>query len=211
MAVHDLREPLRAVRLGAQLLTNHIETGAPDDLPRGKRYIEEGLDRVETLIQDISEYCYAEAADADFHETDLESILVEVKKELFTELKSSGAVVTNDPLPVVTGDAPSLAAVFRALLSNSCKFRGEAPPRIHIGAARQGSEWVFSVRDNGIGFAPNYNERVFRPFERLNGRQYAGSGLGLSIARTIIERHEGKISAESRPGEGTVIRFTLPG
>ncbi len=211
MAVHDLREPLRAVRLGAQLATAGDEAGAPDDAARGRRYIDDGLDRMETLIQDIAEYCYAEAADADFQETDLESILGEVQKELFTEIKTSGAVITHDPLPIVVCDGPALATVLRGLIENACKFRSEAPLRIHIDATRQGPQWIFSIRDNGIGFAPAYNERVFRAFERLNGKQYPGSGLGLATAKAIIERHRGKISAESRPGEGATVRFTLPG
>jgi chemotaxis family two-component system sensor kinase Cph1 len=110
----------------------------------------------------------------------------------------------------VLGNAISLATVFRCLIANACKFRGKATPSIHVGVERQGADWIFSVRDNGPGFDPAYCERVFRPFERLNGRQYAGSGLGLSLAKRIIEQHGGNIWAESRPGEGAIFRFSLP-
>jgi chemotaxis family two-component system sensor kinase Cph1 len=211
MAVHDLREPLRGVRLGAQLMTATGENAAAENVDRGARYVQDGLDRMETLIRDIAEYCYAELGDAHFYETDLESVFIEVQKELYSELKSSEAGITHDSLPMVVGDGPSLAAVFRSLIANACKFRGETPPRIHVGVVRRGPEWIFSVRDNGLGFDPTYRERIFRPFERLNGRQYPGSGLGLSVARTIIEQHRGKIWAESNPGEGSTFRFSLPG
>ncbi len=107
-------------------------------------------------------------------------------------------------------NSASLTAVFRCLLSNACKFRGEAPPVVHVAAAQDAGEWVFSVRDNGAGFDPAYSTRIFRPFERLNGKQYPGSGLGLTLARKAIEQHGGRIWAESNPGRGTTVRFTLP-
>lgn len=211
VAVHDLREPLRSIRLGAQLLTAQNQNSAGEDAARGSRYVEEGLRRMETLIHDIAEYCYAEVGDLEFHETDLESVLIEVEKELFGELRNAAATITHDPLPAVLCDAPSLAAVFRCLIDNACKFRGEKALCIHVGVARQGAEWIFSVCDNGLGFDPAYSERIFRPFERLNGRQYPGSGLGLSVARTIIGHHRGQIWAESNPDEGSAFRFSLPG
>jgi two-component system, chemotaxis family, sensor kinase Cph1 len=211
IAVHDLREPLRAIRLGAQLLTANSPEGEVDDAARGARYIHDGIDRMETLLRDVAEYCYAEVGDANFYETDLESVLGEVRKELHSELECSEATITHDPLPTVFGDGDSLAAVLRSLIANACRFRGDEPLRIHVGAERQGPEWIFLVRDNGQGFDPAYSERIFRPFERLNGKRYPGSGLGLSLARTIIERHRGKIWAESRPNEGSTFRFSLPG
>jgi signal transduction histidine kinase len=113
-------------------------------------------------------------------------------------------------MPAVMGDFARLAIVLRSLIQNACKFRGEADPRIHVGVNQGGSEWVFYVRDNGLGFNPVYAERVFKPFERLNGRQYPGSGLGLAFARNILEQHGGRIWAESRLGQGSTFWFTLP-
>jgi signal transduction histidine kinase len=98
----------------------------------------------------------------------------------------------------------------RCLIGNACKFRGAAPPAVHIGAVREGQTWILSVSDNGLGFDPAYRERIFRPFERLNGKQFPGSGLGLTLAKTIIEQHGGEIWADSRPGKGATISFKLP-
>ncbi len=213
MAVHDLREPLRSIRLGAQLLTGD-GAGAEDDdseAARGARYVEDGLNRMEGLIRDLSEFCYAAVDDLHLHETDAESVLTEVQKEFFSELSTGGALLTHDPLPTIVTDAVALAAVFRALIANACKFRSERPLRIHVGVAREAPEWVFSVQDNGQGFDPVYKERIFRHFERLHGKRYPGSGLGLPLARTVVEQLGGKIWAESSAGEGTTLRFTLPG
>jgi chemotaxis family two-component system sensor kinase Cph1 len=210
MAVHDLREPLRAIRLGTQLLTAQSSDNWEESRERGARYLGDGVARIETLIQDIAEYCYAEVREIEPRDTDLEMSLLEAKTELAAELKASDAVVTHDPLPSVPGNATSLAVLLRCLIGNACKFRGEVAPRIHVGAAQHDGEWTCSVRDNGAGFDPVYRERIFRPFERLNGKQFPGSGLGLTLAKRIVEQHGGQIWAESVPGEGSTIRFSLP-
>jgi len=210
MAAHDLREPLRAIRLGTQLLTAQNGDNSEESRQRGARYLGDGVARVETLIQDIAEYCYAEVREFEPGDTDLEMSLLEAKTELAAEVKASGAIITHDPLPTVPGNPTSLAVLLRCLIGNACKFRGEAAPRIHLGAVRHDGEWILSVSDNGAGFDPVYRERIFRPFERLNGKQFPGSGLGLTTAKRIVEQHGGQIWAESVPGEGSTIRFSLP-
>ena len=132
------------------------------------------------------------------------------KNQLAGQMQETHATLTLDPLPAVKGDFLALAMLFRCLIENACKFRGEAAPCIHVGAVQQGSEWILSVRDNGVGFAPEYRDRIFRPFERLNGKRYPGSGLGLPLAKRIVERHGGRMWAESKPGEGCVCWFSLP-
>ena len=210
MAVHDLREPLRAIRLGSQLLTAQGGDNSEESRDRGARFVRDGVARMETLIQDIAEYCYAEVREDEIGATDLELSLLEAKAELADELRSSGATVVHDPLPTVPGNAQSMALLLRCLIGNACKFRGEDAPRIHVSAVQQDGEWILSVRDNGAGFDPAYKERIFRPFERLNGKQFPGSGLGLTLAKRIVEQHGGQIWAESTPGEGSTIRFSLP-
>jgi light-regulated signal transduction histidine kinase (bacteriophytochrome) len=209
-AAHDLREPLRAIRLGARLLGAEGGERSAEDAAQGARYLQDATQRLETLIRDIAEYCYEEVRKPELSETDLECVFLEAKTELAAEIKSSGAQITHDPLPALQANSVSLTAVFRCLLSNACKFHGQAPPVVHIAATQDAGEWIFSVRDNGIGFDPAYSSRIFRPFERLNGKQYPGSGLGLSLARKAIEQHGGRIWAESSPGNGTTVRFTLP-
>ena len=211
MAEHDLREPLRAIRLGARLLGADGSERSEENTAQGTRYLLDGTQRLETLIRDIAEYCYEEVRELELSETDLECVFLEAKTELAAEIKSSAAKITHDPLPTVMANSASLAVVFRCLIGNACKFRGEASPAIHIAAVQQTGDWTFSVHDNGPGFDPAYSSRIFRPFERLNGKQYPGSGLGLTLARKVIEQHGGRIWAESSPGRGTIIRFTLPG
>ena len=209
-AVHDLREPLRAIRLGSRLLAGEGGRPSAENTARGARYVVDGVDRMETLIRDIAEYCYEEVRTPSFTEIDLEMGLLEARNELAGEIQSCGATITHDPLPVVMGNFASLTTAMRCLIANACKFRGEAPVTVHIGAVREGHKWILSVRDNGMGFDPVYKERIFRPFERLNGKQFPGSGLGLTLAKKIIDQHGGDIWADSRPGQGTTISFRLP-
>lgn len=209
VAVHDLREPLRAIRLGSQLLSSQ-NGGAAENRERGERYIRDGVARIETLIEGIAEYCYAEFRSFEPDETDLELSLLEAKAELGDELKANSAVVTNDALPTVQGNSTSLTVLLRCLIQNACKFRGQNAPQIHVGAVEQNGQWIISVSDNGSGFDQIYSERIFKPFERLNGKQFPGSGLGLTLAKRIVEQHGGRIWAESNPGEGSTLRFSLP-
>jgi light-regulated signal transduction histidine kinase (bacteriophytochrome) len=126
-------------------------------------------------------------------------------------VQESGATVTRDLLPTAVADGAQLCQVFRNLIGNAIKFRGETPPRIHVSAEKQGAEWLFAVRDNGIGIDPKYGERIFVVFQRLHNRnEHAGNGIGLAICKRIVERHGGRIWVESQAGEGSTFYFTLP-
>ena len=131
--------------------------------------------------------------------------------DLGEPIRESAAQITRDALPTVLADETQLAQVFRNLLSNALKFRGEAPCRIHVGASRGNGEWVFAVRDNGIGLDPQYAQRIFVAFQRLHSRrEYPGTGIGLALCKKIVERHGGRIWVESAPGEGATFLFTIP-
>ena len=134
------------------------------------------------------------------------------KANLRAGIEESGAIITNDDLPVVNGDASQLAQLFQNLLSNAIKFRQDGRPgRIHVGATRQDNQWVISVRDNGIGIAREHFDRIFEIFQRLHIRdKYSGTGIGLAICKRIVDRHGGRIWVESKPGEGSDFRFMLP-
>jgi signal transduction histidine kinase len=126
-------------------------------------------------------------------------------------LKESGAVVEHDLLPTITAEQYPITLLFQNLISNAVKYRDAArKPRVHISARHEGSGWVFSVSDNGIGIDTEHLESIFLPFKRLHKREHSGTGLGLAMCRRIVERYGGQIVVESTPGEGATFRFTVP-
>jgi light-regulated signal transduction histidine kinase (bacteriophytochrome) len=165
---------------------------------------------METLLQDIADYCHGEGRRIQSKQTSMDDVLGEAERQLSDQLRKTEAVITHDALPAVEGDFFALATVLRHLIHNACKFRSAAAPCIHVGVSKSGPEWLFSVRDNGLGFKPAYAEAVFQPFKRFHGREYPGSGLGLAVAERIVEQHGGRMWAESAPGEGSTFWFSLP-
>jgi light-regulated signal transduction histidine kinase (bacteriophytochrome) len=126
------------------------------------------------------------------------------------EVQERGAEVRCDELPQVFGKPDRLVQVFEILLHNALRHCGQSSPRIHITAEKQAGEWLFAVRDNGSGIDAAYLERIFKPFERLHATERDGAGMGLAICRAIVERHGGRLWAESTPGTGLTFLFTLP-
>jgi light-regulated signal transduction histidine kinase (bacteriophytochrome) len=138
-------------------------------------------------------------------------MLERVTRSLEVAIAESGAAITHDPLPTVVGDPVGLGQLLQNLVGNAVKFHGEESPEIHISAQRQERAWLFAVRDNGIGIAPEYQDRIFVLFQRLHGRdEYTGTGIGLAICKKIVERHGGNLWVESTPGGGSTFLFTIP-
>ena len=165
---------------------------------------------MQTLINDLLAYSRVGTQGQQFTEVDGQAVLARTLANLRAAIAESGAVVSHDALPTVTGDASQLTQVFQNLIGNALKFRGDRRPEVHVGAQRQDGQWRFSVRDNGIGIEPQYFNRIFDIFQRLHGReQYPGTGMGLAICRRIVERHGGRIWAESEPGVGSTFYFTI--
>jgi signal transduction histidine kinase len=211
VASHDLKEPLRAISGSVQILQERYKGKLDAEAEEVIRYTVDGAARMQTLIDDLLAYSRLTTREAPMAPTDLNDIVAEVLANLERSIHESKAQVTQDPLPVVATDRTQLMQVFQNLISNAIKYRSQRTPKIHIGADDKGNEWVFSVRDNGIGIAPQYAERIFRIFQRLHTRtEYSGTGIGLAVCKKIIERHGGRIWVESEPEEGSTFLFTLP-
>jgi PAS domain S-box-containing protein len=211
VATHDLQEPLRAVASCVQLLQKRYEGRLDDRADEFITHAVDGTKRMQTLINDLLAYSRISTHAQVFASTSCEVVLREALANLTVAIEESGAMVTHDTLPTVSGDATQLTQLFQNLIGNALKFRGERPPKIHIGAVHRNGEWRFSVADNGIGMEPQYFERVFLVFQRLHTRkEYQGTGIGLAICKKVVERHGGCIWAESEFGHGSSFCFTIP-
>jgi len=210
VASHDLQEPLRMVASYVQLLEQRYKDKLDSDANEFIEYAVDGALRMQKLIDGLLAYSRVGTLGKEFAPTDTEALLDDVLANLQVAIEETGAVVTHDPLPTVPADDVQLARVFQNLISNAIKFCSEEPPRVHISAAQDADEWVFSVRDNGIGIDPQHHERIFTLFQRLHTRrQYPGIGVGATIARVIVQRHGGRIWVESEPGKGSTFYFTI--
>lgn len=210
VASHDLQEPLRMVASYTQLLQQRYAGRLDSDADEFIGYAVDGATRMRTLINDLLAYSRVGTQGAPMVETDLEKVLNDVLFDLEPSLKEVGATVERDHMPTVLCDPVQIGQVFQNLISNAAKFRGTQPPLIKVRVQREGPEWVFSVSDNGMGIDPQYFERIFVIFQRLESRsKYPGTGIGLAICKRIITRHGGRIWVDSVPGSGSTFYFTL--
>ena len=211
VASHDLQEPLRMVTSYVQLLARRYKGKLDSDADDFIGFAVDGAVRMWKLINDLLTYSRVGIRGKESESTDSETVLNQSFNDLKVAIEENGAVVTHDPLPTVMVDRSQLGQLFQNLVGNAIKFRGNEPPRVAISASRNGNGWTFSVRDNGVGIAPEYSERIFIIFQRLHSRQkYAGTGIGLAICKKIVERHGGRIWVESEVGKGATFYFTLP-
>jgi signal transduction histidine kinase len=211
VASHDLQEPLRMVTNYVQLLARRYKGKLDSDADEFIGFAEGGATRMWHLINALLTYSRVETQGKKPQPADCETALSLSLNNLKVAIEESGALVTHDALPTVMADAPQLIQLFQNLIENAIKFRGDEAPRIHISASQNGSGWTFSVRDNGIGIAPEYTKRIFTIFQRLHTREkYAGTGIGLALCQKIVERHGGRIWVESQAGEGATFYFTFP-
>lgn len=211
VASHDLQEPLRSVSGFAQLLERRYQHQLGEEGLSFVNYIVSGTDRMRALITDLLSYSRVGASEQPRAEVDMEAVLDQVLSSLTGSISERRAVIVRDPLPMVWGEAVGLEHLLQNLIGNALKFNQGKPPRVEIAAQDLGEDWLFSVRDNGIGIAPEFAPRLFTIFQRGHRRDdYAGTGIGLAICKKVVENHRGRIWAESRPGKGAVFYFTLP-
>ena len=211
VASHDLQEPLRMVTSYVQLLAQRYQGKLDSDADDFIKFAVDGATRMKTLINDLLAYARVGSRGKALERVELAQVLEQALSNLAMAVQESCAQVTCDRLPVVTGDPLQLVELLQNLIGNALKFRRDSTPQVHIGAERRDSEWIVSVRDNGIGIDPQFRERIFVIFQRLHGREeYPGTGIGLAICKKIATRHGGRIWADSEPGHGATFSFTIP-
>jgi PAS domain S-box-containing protein len=222
VASHDLQEPLRMITSYTQLIAKRYQEKLDNDAREFMHFAVDGALRMQKLIQGLLEYSRVGTRGRPFAPCDGAQILDGVLANLKLAIEESQAGITRDVMPTVMGDPVQLAQLFQNLIGNALKFRGAAPPRIHIGVERKlradaaslnvpPYEWIFEVRDNGIGIEPQYFERIFAIFQRLHTQeQYSGTGIGLAICKKIVERHGGRIWIDATPGQGSSFFLALP-
>ena len=212
IASHDLQEPLRMVSSYTQLLARRYGDKLDEDAQVFISYAVEGAERMGQLITDVLTYSRVGTETDEFELANCDRAFDLAVANLRSAIEESKAEVVRDPLPAVKGDEIQIAQLFQNLIANALKFRDRRSPRVYVSAKLDGDTWVVSVRDNGIGIAPEYAHQIFGVFQRLHTRaHYPGNGIGLAMCKKIVERHGGRIWMESEPGHGATFYFTLPG
>jgi PAS domain S-box-containing protein len=212
VASHDLQEPLRMVASYTQLLAQRYQGRLDKEADEFINYAVDGANRMQGLIKDLLAYSRAGATGRDPHQISSGNALKEALTNLRATIEESGAVVTHDALPAITMDETQLVQLFQNLVGNAIKYRTAEVPRVHVSASKGGSnEWIFCVKDNGLGIEPQYFERIFVIFQRLHGREeFKGTGIGLAICKKIVERLGGRIWVESQLQKGSTFCFSIP-
>ena len=211
IASHDLKKPLQTIESFSKLLARRYKGKLDAKAHEFISYIVEGVQRLQMLIKDLLEYSQIETKAKNIKPTDFSFIVEEAMSNMKTAIDESNAVVTYNKMPTIMSDPQQMISLFQNLIDNAINFRSNKAPRVRISAERKGDEWVFAIRDNGIGIDPKDFEKIFVMFQRLHGStDYPGTGIGLSICKKIVERHGGRIWLESETAKGSTFYFTIP-
>jgi len=211
VASHDLQEPLRAVAGFVTLIASKHKGTLDEESEGWINHAVEGSTRMRNLINDLLAYARVESRGKALELIDTNKAYNQAKRDLSVLIEESNAELTSSDLPELMGDEGQLTQVFQNLIGNAIKFKSYEKPTVHVSATRKDDDWLFSVKDNGIGFEPEHVDRIFIIFQRLHGREeYKGTGIGLALCKKIIERHGGRIWAESEKGKGSTFYFTIP-
>ena len=210
---HDLQEPLRTISSFTQLLEHRYKGQMDKDADEFIEYIVDATKRMQNLIKDLLEYSRVTTRGKEFELVDTEEIIEEAISNLSAAITESNAQISYDKLPQIIADSRQIGQLFQNLISNAIKFKKQGiPPKINIQVNKdeENGEYVFSVKDNGIGIEKDYFDRIFTIFQRLHTRdEYSGTGIGLSISKKIVERHGGNIWVESEFQKGSIFYFTI--
>jgi len=210
-ASHDLREPLRTITAYTQLVQLRSRFQLDPKSAECLQFIVAAAERMGLLIDALLDYSKAgEVTHRPLSPVPMDEVLASALGNLNGSIEENQAVVTHDPLPVITGDKTHLEQLVQNLIGNALKYRRQDPPCIHVAARQSGREWLFAVSDNGQGIPSQYQTQIFELFKRLHGQQYAGTGIGLATCKRLVERYGGRIWVESEIGQGSTFFFTLP-
>lgn len=208
---HDLKEPARLIQNFSELIIVSYADKLDD---KGKRYIEsisESSIHMQSMIQGVLNYSQIEAKDLQLEHVNVEEEIQKALDNLKLTIEERNAEITMSNIPFVDGDRTALFQLFYNLIGNALKFCKEKTPRIHIEAIETDNEYQFSIKDNGIGMKKEHLSKIFDAFQRLNSKDdYAGSGIGLSLCKSIVHKHAGSIWVDSELGEGSTFYFVLP-
>jgi light-regulated signal transduction histidine kinase (bacteriophytochrome) len=211
VASHDLQEPLRMVLSYTALLEQRLEGKLDADEKLYLFYASDGARRMQQLVTDLLSYARVGGSNLRFERVDTSALVRGVIDELRVAIEASEATVEASPLPTITADRVQLETVFRNLIGNALKYRGETKPKVEIASRLRDDCCVFSIKDNGIGIDPRHFDRIFKLFQRLHERgTYPGTGIGLALCRRAVEAHGGDLWVESREGHGATFSFSLP-
>ena len=208
---HDLQEPLRVIANYTQLLSRRYKGQIDDKADTFIAFAVDASKRMQDLINDLLAYSRLQTIVRSFDSVNCMQVVEMALANLEILLTETGATVHYDSLPIVEGDQSQLLQLFQNLISNALKFRSKEAVVIDISARQDDGSWLFAVRDNGIGFDMQFEDRIFLIFQRLHTKEeYSGSGIGLAVCKKIVLRHGGRIWVESELGKGAIFFFTIP-
>ncbi len=208
---HDLREPLRMMTSFSQSLEKRYKDKLDSTANEYIHFIVDGAARMQKLIDDILLYSRVTTRALPFEPVEMNGVVQDALVNLRASIEETKAVITCDPLPTIQADPSQMVQVMQNLIGNAIKFHNEEPPVVHISANQEDKEWIFSVKDNGIGMDPELFGRLFNLFQRLHPPdKYPGTGVGLAVTKKIVQRHGGRIWVESQPGKGSTFYFGIP-
>jgi light-regulated signal transduction histidine kinase (bacteriophytochrome) len=211
VASHDLQEPLRMVISYTGLLNKKHGGELSEEAKHYMEYVNEGAERMRELVNDLLQYSRIDSQSEPFTLVDMNLVANKVVSSLKIAIEECKAEVVIESLPVVMADETQMSQLLQNLISNAIKFRGPEAPRVEVASWEGAREWTISVKDNGIGIAPKYQDKLFQMFQRLHNRdEYPGTGIGLAIAKKIVERHGGRIWLDSDGKTGSTFFFTMP-
>lgn len=211
VASHDLQEPLRKIAAFSSLIKRRYADRLDADGVRNLEFLVDAAHRMQRLIDDLLSYSRLASQAIELEPTSLGMALDQALERVEAAIEDSGAVIHRDSLPTVQADPTLLIQILQNLVGNAVKYRGRNRPEIWVTAEPQDEHWRISVRDNGIGLDTRFADKIFAPFQRLHSREdYQGTGIGLAIVRQAVERMDGQVWVDSKPGEGATFSFTLP-